>query len=614
MPPEILKFHPDWWAPPLAALFTTINKSGIIPKAWTNAIIVPVFKKGDSTLPENYRPISLLSVLGKLYAKQLLNKLLKWISENKILGPEQIGFCAGKSTLDHCVTLTHLVNKYSKKNRTKLFVGFLDLKGAFDSIPRDLLWDKLADLNIDKRLLYLIRKLYSCTSCQVRLTSQGKLTSKITINKGVKQGCILAPFLFNLFLNDLAPSLHAIDGHCPKLGSLHIPLLLYADDAVVMSCSRVGLKRLLNQCLVYCESNRLTLNYGKSKVLVFAKSWKPFSWNIQGNIIEQVRHFKYLGVHFHYNASWTVHRKYITNTARNSAQAIARFFYTKGNQFVPAALKVFNAKTCSQLLYGIPIWISAFNRVAESIQSVFLRRILGIPNCVPYAALCLETNQRLLETRAWLLTIKFWLRLVFNSESSSLTSVMLSEQKSSNWFNYIEQKIQMLGIALDSLALAPVTYIYKIIKRRILDIELQALNEAARKTCSPLFLGISPSPDKLAFYFSHLINPQQRRAFMLARFNILPTAVMTGRFQKIPYAYRQCPCKQGSIETIQHVFFYCPIYDAIRAKVLNALPFKGTGYSDSCKVQFLLSNQDPDIIDIVAKFLQMSILLRELKN
>ena len=82
IPPELLKTFPEWWASLLAALFTVINKTGLMPDSWTNAILVPVFKKGDRLLPSNYRPISLLSIVGKLYARLLSNKLILWMSED----------------------------------------------------------------------------------------------------------------------------------------------------------------------------------------------------------------------------------------------------------------------------------------------------------------------------------------------------------------------------------------------------------------------------------------------------------------------------------------------------------------------------------------------------
>lgn len=150
--------------------------------------------------------------------------------------------------------------------------------------------------------------------------------------------------------------------------------------------------------------------------MIFTKSWKPLRWKCKGHVVEQVKSFKYLGIHFSYNLSWTCHRNAVLSTAKTMSQAIIRFFfYHKGGSFVPAALKVFNAKTISQILYGIPLWIKSFNYSLEQIQAAFLRKMLGLPNCVPYSALCLEMGQSLIKTQAWLRSSKFWLKVYFNN-------------------------------------------------------------------------------------------------------------------------------------------------------------------------------------------------------
>lgn len=95
---------------------------------------------------------------------------------------------------------------------------------------------------VEKRFLILIRRLYSNTSCQLRVSASGTLAESIPINRGTKQGCILAPTVFNLNSNDLAPVSMEMNSHCPKLGTLQRPLLLYAEGMVLISRTRIGLK------------------------------------------------------------------------------------------------------------------------------------------------------------------------------------------------------------------------------------------------------------------------------------------------------------------------------------------------------------------------------------
>ena len=104
---DLLINNAQWWVDPLANLFTLIDEHGFIPEDWLTSILVPIFKKGNPSNAGNYRPISLLSAIGKLYSKHLLVHLATWSSVNPP-GYEQIGFHSGCSTLDHALTLSFL--------------------------------------------------------------------------------------------------------------------------------------------------------------------------------------------------------------------------------------------------------------------------------------------------------------------------------------------------------------------------------------------------------------------------------------------------------------------------------------------------------------------------
>ena len=598
---EWLKSNPDFWAPILAGLFSTAIASGILPESWKQAVVAPIYKKGDPCLPENYRPISLLSIVGKLYANYLLIHLNTWITQNNILGIEQIGFRSGHSTLDHCAVLSHLAYKYSIKANSKLFVAFLDLKAAFDSVDRQLLWSKLERTGIPSNLINPIRQLYSNTSCRIRCSWDGLLTEEIPTNKGVKQGCPLAPTLFNLFLNDLAPELSTVDGHFPTLGDCKIPVLLYADDAVLISRSRLGLKRLMNKCLDYLSTNKLQLNYQKSKILVFSKSRKIYKWTFKRHPIEQVRTFKYLGLLFSADSSWAGHRYMAQTTAKISSMAISRFFYNKGGRLIPAALKIFNSKSISQALYGIPIWINAYHKSLESFQSAFLRRILAMPNCVPYEALCLETGQLPLKDVAWYRTCKYWLRMYFDT---SQTSLLYHLKKDScppvdGWL----RKIKQIGLDPDTLGFLPFQSALRTVKQRLADINSQDLLRAANRSCSPLFWKLPLVVGRPPIYISILHNPEIRRAISLARCNSIPSAVLTGRFNNIPFNNRFCPCVLNIVETLPHILFHCPFHSATRDKFFASLPQRKPWLTDKAYLSSILQRTDENSLNALGKFL-----------
>ena len=224
------------------------------------------------------------------------------------------------------------------------------------------------------------------------------------------------------------------------------------------------------------------------------------------------------------------------------------------------ALIAFNSKSSPQLLYGAAIWIDAFNHTTEGLQSLFLRKILGLQNCVLYAAICMETRSLLLETHAWFSIFKFWLRPLFNSDQHPLNFSMLMDHHASKWLTVIQKKIISLGISLDAFYLSSASAIFQSIKCRLLDI--QHLTEAARESCSPSHLALSQNSQLLASYFFYLTGRHQRKAFMLARFTALPLAVLFGSFRRTPHNLRRCPCSQRAIKTVPHVLLNCPFHSS----------------------------------------------------
>lgn len=197
----------------------------------------------------------------------------------------------------------------------------------------------------------------------------------------------------------MTTQLSDINSHPPKIAGKHINALLYADNAVILSRTPVGLGRALKRLSAYCKVEGLTINYQKTKIMTFARRSKLRVWKIDGHKIKQVSCFKYLGVVFHSSGSRRAHGDSIAANAQKSASAILRFFRTRDGQFIPAAMKLFNAKALAQLLYGAQL--GQFPNIVrlETVQSKFLRALLGVAKCVSNAFLRLETGQIRIEAR-----------------------------------------------------------------------------------------------------------------------------------------------------------------------------------------------------------------------
>ena len=156
----------------LTKFFNIILDQESIPYEWRDAIVVPIHKKGAVELPGNYRGISLLSSVYKLFTGIIQKRLNKWLIDNRLLPEEQAGFHSGYSTTDHIFVLDSLIQKQLAVKRGKLYVFFVDFSKAFDMVNRDKLYESLGKIGAGKKFINLIKILFHKSSAKVR-TSKG---------------------------------------------------------------------------------------------------------------------------------------------------------------------------------------------------------------------------------------------------------------------------------------------------------------------------------------------------------------------------------------------------------------------------------------------------------
>ena len=208
--------------------------------------VTPIYKSGNRQDPTNYRGICINSCLGNLLTSILNHRLKTFLIEQDILHEAQIGFLPGNRTSDHIFTMRTLIGKYVKQvSRGKLYTCFIDFRKAFDSIWHDGLLYKLLTYNIGGKFYDLIKNIYSKTKCSLKLTDS-KRTPLFDYCKGDRQGCILSPMLFNLYLNEIPFLLDRKDTDPITLpNGTHLNCLLYADDLLLISHSAEGLQKAI---------------------------------------------------------------------------------------------------------------------------------------------------------------------------------------------------------------------------------------------------------------------------------------------------------------------------------------------------------------------------------
>jgi hypothetical protein len=192
IPAEFLQCNTETIASVLHILFGKIWREEHIPDDWRRGLIIKLPKKGNLAYPNNWRGITLLPVISKIFLKIIHLRIATVFEEQNILDDEQAGFRAGKSCTDHIFTLRNILEQ-CQEWRFPLYVNFIDFSKAFDSLHRDKLWKILEYYGIPTKLISLIRIFYDNYKCSVK---QQGAEAWFDVKTGVRQGCVISPFLF----------------------------------------------------------------------------------------------------------------------------------------------------------------------------------------------------------------------------------------------------------------------------------------------------------------------------------------------------------------------------------------------------------------------------------
>ena len=283
-----------------------------VPKDLKRTVLRPFLKNKEKSAndPSNYRPISLLNTLMKIYEALISKRLVSYLEQKRILSPFQAAYRKHRSTADHILTLHEIFLEYrfnkvgprGGRSKKRLFLCFLDLKKAFDTVCRKLLFAKIFDAGVRGKMFRVIKNLFTCNPAEVLI--DGFLSHQFFIRRGVLQGSKLGPILFNIFINDLLDRLNRSNLGV-KLGDISIAALGFADDIVLISDSPTKAQRLLDICESWAIENRMSYNTSKSCVMILNGPSTDVTLKLSNDILKIVQSYKYLGV--------TITAKRITN-------------------------------------------------------------------------------------------------------------------------------------------------------------------------------------------------------------------------------------------------------------------------------------------------------------
>ena len=266
IPSEIIKASFDLISPFLLNLYNKMYSTGEYPRSWGESIIQPIFKKGDANDPQNYRGITLINVLAKIYSQLLLNRLTKWSAEHETITNNQFGFQKGKSTTD-CVFLLHAIISKVLNSGENLFCCFMDYEKCFDKVDRLFLWQKLIKENVSCKFVRAVKSMYSTVKLCIK--HKNSFSQFFDSHIGLKQGDPSSPILFMLFVNDMIDCFNSNINDIFTIDELKLFIILFADDQVVFAKSAHALQLLLNDIENYCTTWGIKINTNKTKVMIF---------------------------------------------------------------------------------------------------------------------------------------------------------------------------------------------------------------------------------------------------------------------------------------------------------------------------------------------------------
>ena len=614
---EMIKSGTQVLINPLCKLFNFIFQTGTFPKIWNESYISLIHKKGDKLNPNNYRGISITSNLGKLFNKVIHNRLFQFIDSNKLITRNQIGFKPKSRTADHIFTLKSLIDHYKSKKK-KVFAAFIDLRKAFDTVWREGLFYILLKHKIPYKIFNIIYSMYQDTRCRIKF--QNGLSQFFPSTCGVKQGDVLSPILFNLFINGLSDDLDNSHTNPLMVGDVTISSLMYADDIILLSETQEGLQKALDVLNCFCISWKLSINKQKSKIMVFNSNGKTHSnhFKIENETIETVKSYCYLGIIFSYSGNLNLSKTNLMDKGRKAWYKIKKTLSLDNSCSILE--KLFDTLVVPVILYGSEVWgavkIYRDSEPYESLHLKFVKEILGVHSKTTNVACLKEINRTPLHLKVQLNILKFLIHIL-NSTDSLVSIVYNNIKNSSIWASNVKNMLNKLGFSHLNFNQHNIELYINRIQQRLYDQIKQNMNSLLTSCEKLSFFRSTYIPNKRPAYIDLCKYKTDRSIISQFRTSAHKLAIERGRYHNILRNERLClSCNGGDVEDEYHFFSMCPLYASQRRTFIKNLK----NHSDIAplsnpltlkEISYLLNNTSYDIIKIVIKYMKECFEIRQ---
>ena len=567
---ELIKYGGNGMIMMLKELFQLIWDSEYIPERWGEGMIISLFKKGDREDPGNYRGITLLNVVGKLFNKVLNYRLLQWLEEHNKLSESQAGFRFDRSCVDNIFILNEVIQGRLQEGK-KTFCFFLDIKKAYDTVWRDGLWYKMWEMGIQGKLWRVIRNIYNVNSSCVFLN--GCKSDYFDIYQGVAQGCTLSPTLFLIFIDGL---MKEIERTVPSLPSLEFNGLLFADDFVGLSDSEQGLQALIDVVYAYSKKWRFEANVAKCAVVVFRNEKElDGAWTWGDSVLPHLDYYTYLGVKFTCNGHWDAHLKDLVISGKRKLNSLLRILCNPSLSLYLRRQVILSILRPS-LEYGNEVWrcTSTQSKALDAVLLGACKKILSCSSKTCNEAVWGDLGVEPLALRRTKSKVVWYSKLLRKDKNSYCRQIFDKEwgkcklrgRRRKQWKKCVMDIISDMKLTVSSLdskeALTNIDKVYidyvtsnlhaSMCEKNKLRVyrELKEVFE-----CKKYLYGVPDMGSKLLFRFrsgTHGLNEELGRHITR---NISKACV-----------FCNCDC-----ESVEHVLWECPAYSNNRSVFINSL-------------------------------------------
>ena len=559
-----------------------------VPREWMQGLVFPLYKDGDDRDLLNYRGITLLSIVAKVYCSVFAERLLSFAErEGAGIVEEQGGFRPRRGTDDQLFVLTETLRLRTGK---VTYAGFIDVKKAYDTVWRIGLWKRLWEEGVRGKMWRVVKGMYHIVESAVLVGEES--TEWFELQAGVRQGCVMSPILFSLFINGLARELKE-QGQGVDIGGRRVQMLLYADDIVLLAETPGDLQRMLQVVSEYSQKWRFRVNpkKGKSEVMVFGRKKKTAQkWMLAGKQIGETSVYKYLGVELCKGLNFKLFKDRKVKEARQRMMRVWAMGMRGGQMPVKQCVNVWKTLVRPVLEYGAAVIGDVKWQEAEQIQRRMGKMILRCSEKMTNEVVLGELGWWSMKGRRDLVRLLFWGKVVGMSHSRlvhhlySVSRAQYQAGKQSKWCKEVHALLQSIGLehvwSQDGLSEEESKLWHATLQAKIQHREEEAWRKAMQG--KPKLRTYRLLKDRLCFE-DYLTHPDVRARETMTRLRGGTNELRiekgrhraTNRDHILHESERVCLiCASGEVEDERHFLIDCAEYEDLRETMFDVVDEK----------------------------------------